>query len=96
MKITFVPQRRDETFMISKAGDVLTINNVAYDFSVIPDGGSLPASATGSDYFCGQIERIAGELRVSILSAHGPNPNLNVAFPAVLINVPDGNVEFPK
>jgi hypothetical protein len=30
--------------------DTLTINGIAYDFSVIPDGATLPASAVGCEY----------------------------------------------
>ena len=45
MHITLNPQRRDDALDVSKSGDTLTINGSAYDFSVIPNGATLPASA---------------------------------------------------
>jgi len=43
MHINLIPQRRDDTLAISKQGDTLTINDVDYDLSAIPEGATLPA-----------------------------------------------------
>lgn len=96
MKITLVPQRNNNTITVTKNGNVLTINDMVFDFSVIPNGASLPASATGSLFFCGDIERIVDDLQLSILLPHSANPSPAVAFPVVLINPPDGPLELPK
>ena len=96
MRITLNPQRRDATLIVSKHGDTLTINGVAYDFSVIPDGATLPASAVDCEYITGNIERINGVLHISLILPHGPNPSQEVAFPAPIINPPDGVLELPQ
>ena len=96
MNITLVPQRRDDTLVVSKSGDTLTINGTAYDFSVIPEGATLPASATDCPLLTGKIERIGGVLRLSLILPHGPNPSQAVAFPAPLVNPADGVLELPK
>lgn len=96
MNITLIPQRRDDTLTVSKQGDTLTINGAAYDFSVITEGATLPASATDCPFLTGNIECINGVLRLSMILPNGPNPSQAVAFPALLINPADGNLELPK
>ena len=96
MNITLTPQRRDDTLVVSKAGNILTINNIPYDFSVIPDGASLPAGATDCPFITGEIERIAGVLHISLLLPHGSNPSQVVAFPVPIINPIDGLLGLPQ
>ena len=96
MKITLSPTRSDAPLSISKQGDALTINGVTYDFSVIPDGATLPASAVDCEYITGNIERINGVLQISLVLPHGPNPSQAVAFPEPLINPADGVLELPQ
>ena len=96
MHITPTPQRRDDTIAVLKSGETLTINGIAYDFSVIPDGATLPASAVDCAYITGDIERINGVLQISLILPHGPNPSQAVAFPAPIINPPDGVLELPQ
>lgn len=96
MHITLNPQRSAATLSVSNQGDTLTINGIAYDFSVIPDGAILPASAVDCEYISGNIERINGVLHISLILPHGPNPSQDVAFPAPIINPPDGVLELPQ
>ena len=96
MNITLNPQRRDDSLTVSKQGNTLTINGTAYDFSIIPDGTTLPASAVDCEYITGNIERINGVLHIPLILPHGPNPSQEVAFPAPLINPPDGALELPQ
>ena len=95
MHITLSPQRREDTLSVSKQGDILTINGIAYDFSDIPDGATLPSSAVDCQYLTGDIERIAGDLHLTLLLPHGANPSQAVCSPAPLINPPDGALELP-
>lgn len=96
MKITLVPQRRDDAIVVSKSGDTLAFNGITYNFSVIPDGATLPASAVDCEYITGNIERINGVLQISLVLPHGPNPSQAVAFPEPLINPADGVLELPQ
>lgn len=96
MNITFSPQRRDETLAVSKQGDTITINGTPFDFSVIPDGATLPASAVDCEYITGNIERVNGVLHISLILPHGPNPSQEVAFPVPIINPADGALELPQ
>lgn len=95
MKITLYPVRSDSQLTVGKQGDALTINGTPFDFSVIPDGATLPASAVDCEFITGNIERINGVLHISLILPHGPNPSQAVAFPATIINPPDGVLELP-
>jgi hypothetical protein len=96
MQISLSPQRRDDALVISKSGDVLTINGEVFDFSVIPDGAMLPAAAVSSVYVAGNIERVSGDLRLTLMLPHGENPPRHVAFPDPILNPPDGILELPQ
>ena len=96
MKITLYPVRRDSQLTVGRQGDTLTINGIAYDFSVIPEGATLPASAVDCEYITGSVERINGVLQISLVLPHGPNPSQAVAFPEPLINPADGVLELPQ
>ena len=96
MKITFSPQRRDNTLAVVKQGDILTINGTAYDFSQLPDGGTLPADAVDSEFVIGTVDRVDGELELTLLLPHGANASEAARFPEPIINPADGEVELPK
>ena len=96
MKITLSPQRRDDTLTITKQGDTLTINGTAYDFSQLPDGGSLPADAVDCEFVTGSVDRVDGELELTLLLPHGANASESARFPEPIIDPADGEVELPK
>ena len=96
MKIYLSPQRRDDTLTVTKHGDVLTINGTEYDFSQLSDGGTLPADAVDSEYVIGSVNRVNGELELTLLLPHGPNASEAARFPEPIIDPADGEVELPK
>ncbi len=95
MKIVLTPQRRDDALEVLKSGEVLTINGEQFDFSVLPDGAAIPAGEVPCDWIVGPIERISGELRLTMILPHGPNPSQAVAFPAPVVDPPDGPLALP-
>lgn len=95
MHITLTPQRRNDTLVVTKAGEILTINGTAFDFSVIPEGATLPASAVSSEFVTGEISRSAGVLYLGLLLPTGPDATAAANFPAPIINPPDGLLELP-
>jgi len=96
MIIHLSPVRSDEALpTLSVAGDVLTLNGVAFDFGPLPEGASLPAAAVGSGWFVGEVGRLAGELHVTLKLPHGRSPSQAVAFPAPLVVSDDGPITLP-
>lgn len=95
MRISFSPQRRDETVTVVKTGDILTINGDAFDFSDLPDGATIPAGAVPCEFIAGPVERIEGELHLMLLLPHGPSPEPWQAFPEPVIDPPDGSLDLP-
>jgi hypothetical protein len=95
MKITLSPQRLDATLRVLKYGDVLTINGIKYGLTQLGEGASLPASATDCPWLIGDITRIGGELELTLILPHGPNPSQAVAFPEPIIVTEDGEIALP-
>lgn len=58
MKIKFSPNGDMKSLSVVKAGEVLVINGVSYDFSRLADGDTLPMAAAGNEFFASSIERI--------------------------------------
>jgi hypothetical protein len=96
MNITLSPQRRDDTLTVTKQDNTLTINGTAYDFSVIPDGATLPKDATDCAWLASDVERIDGVLHLTLLLPHGANASQAARFPQPIINPADGVLELPQ
>ena len=95
MHISFSPMRRDDTLEVSKTGDVLTINGATYDFSPLPDGGMLPREAVDCEWLASDVERIDGEIHLTLILPHGPNPPPEAAFPDPITVSTDGPITLP-
>jgi len=95
MHIKLSPFRLDETLTASRAGDVLTLNGEAFDFSPLPEGATLPAEAIDSEWIVGPVSRIDGDLHLTLRLPHGPNPSQAVAFPAPIRVTADGPIDLP-
>ncbi|WP_104698517.1 hypothetical protein [Pseudomonas syringae group genomosp. 3] len=95
MIIKLAPQRRDDTLVVEKAGAVLILNGEAFDFSVMQPGSTLPRSAISSEWFAGDVEYDT-DLTIHIIMPVPANYSPEQAYPADLVGVPDGIVQFPK
>lgn len=95
MRITLSPVRLDETLAATRAGDVLTLNGIAFDFGPLPEGATLPAEAIDSEWIIGPVSRISGELHLTLRLPHGPNPSQAVAFPDPIHSTNDGPIPLP-
>nr|WP_319389628.1 hypothetical protein [uncultured Cohaesibacter sp.] len=102
MKLTLIPQRRDDVLSLSLAGDVLTINGEALDLSDIPAGATLPREAVICAWLASDIERDEdGTLRLSLILPHGfiadpwSDAAKAVLYPAVIEVTEDGEITLP-
>jgi len=95
MHITLTPQFRDDQLTLHRAGDVLTVNGVAYDFGPLPDGATLPRGAMDCEWLEGDVTRISGVLHLTLILPHGGNAPVETRFPAPLDLTRDGPVELP-
>lgn len=93
IKLTSV--RNDDSLAVVVAGDVLTVNGQAFDFSQVGQGDTLPRLAINSPWFDADVERVNGQLVVTLLLPIPANYSPEQAFPVPLLNVPDGAVQFP-
>lgn len=96
MKITLSPQRRDDTLHIIKQDDTLTINGTAYDFSVVPDGATLPRDAVECIWLASDVERIDGVLHLTLILPNSATASEAARFPQPIINPADGVLELPQ
>lgn len=95
MRIKLCPVRSDAALAVAKQGDTLTINGTALDFARLENGSTLPGAAVGSESVYGPVERIDGELVVTLVLPHAADAPESARFPADLTNVPDGQVRLP-
>lgn len=95
MHIKLSPIRNDTALTLHRAGDVLTINGIAYDLSGIPEGATLPRAAVACDWLGSDIERIGGALHLTLLLPHGANAPEAARFPAPIINPANGDIALP-
>lgn len=96
MRIKLSPQRCEASLVVSKAGDVLTVNGEVFDFSFMRDGDTLPRAAIQSEWFHGDVTKQGGQLQLTLLLPLPHNFSPAQAFPADLVAVPDGPVALPQ
>lgn len=95
MKITFSPQRSDESLELSVEGDVLSVNGAPLDFGPLAEGFELPASAVGNSFVVGMVRRVNGEIEVMVRLPHDRKPGFDVSqYPVV--HQFTGEIEVPK
>lgn len=96
MHITLSPQRRDDSIAVTKAGDVLTINDTAYDFSSVTEGAKIPAETFNCKFVVGLVERVSGDLQLTLILPNGANASERARFPQPIIDPADGALELPQ
>lgn len=95
MHINLFPVRLDEPMLLDREGDVLYVNGEAFDFGQLLEGATLPRKAVLSDWFPGEVNRIDGELHLTLRLPHGPNAPESTRFPVPIEVLEDGPVELP-
>jgi hypothetical protein len=95
MQINLTPTRGSAPLTLARSGDVLTIAGEAFDFSGIPDGATLPRAAVACPWLLSDVERIGGEIVLTLILPHGPAAPEATRFPAAIIDPPDGAVTLP-
>lgn len=96
MEIKLSPQRRDGALVLSREGETLTINGTIVDMSTIGEGAEGVLGDTLCEgWIVGEVTRSGGHLSLTIVLPHGPTPSDAVAFPAPIIDPPDGPITLP-
>lgn len=95
MKISLSPQRRDDKLTVEKTGDRLRINGELFNFNPVPEGATIKACDIPSEWICGDVSRIDGEMHLCLILPHGADPAAYVAFPEPLENPADGVLDLP-
>lgn len=95
MIISFSPKRSDETLTLSREGDILNVNGLPIDLSVIPEGATLPAEAIDSDWIVDAVERIDGVLHVTVVLPFSAGASEALRFPRPVTVMADGPVAVP-
>jgi len=96
MRISFTPQRRDGALVLEKSsGDRLRINGELFNFDPLEDGATIPAGTVPCEWITGPVERIDGEVCLSLILPHRPNPSEAVAFPQPITVEADGPIAVP-
>lgn len=85
----------DEMLRVDREGDVLYVNGEVVDLAPLLEGATLPAAAIDCKWFVGQVDRINGELDLTLILPHGPNAPHSTRFPEPITVTDDGPVALP-
>lgn len=95
MKISWTPVRADTALIVSKQGDALTINGEVFDFAPLENGATLPRAAVICEWLASDVERINGEIHLTLLLPHGATAPEETRFPQPTTMAGDGPVPVP-
>lgn len=95
MLIHLSPVRQEARLTLEKNGDVLIINNVTFDFDPIPDGGLLPREAVACEWLASDVERVDGEIHLTLIMPHGADAPEETRFPEPIHVTDDGPIDLP-
>ncbi|MNH11680.1 tail fiber assembly protein [Pseudomonas putida] len=97
MIIKLTPQEMypPQQLAVWKNGEQLNINGLAIDLANLAEGSILPATAINSPWLAAPIERVGGELVLTLYLPNGPDSTEAERFPNDLVDVADGLVEMP-
>lgn len=97
MRISLSPQRRDDSLTLEKtSGDRLRINGELFNFNTLNDGDEILAGTIPCDWIVGPVEKVDGDVRLTVILPHGPNPSRAVAFPEPITVTEDGPIDVPQ
>lgn len=96
MLINLSPIRSDQTLEIYKTGETLTINGVPCDFSQLPNGATLPREAIGCEFILSDVNRINGEIELTLLFPIRADASHEARFPQPINITSDGQVVLPE
>ncbi len=96
MLINLSPIRSDQTLEIYKTGDALTINGESFDFTQLPDGATLPREAIGCEFILSDVNRINGEIEMTLLFPIRADASHEARFPQPINITSDGQVVLPE
>ena len=95
MYIKLSPQRSDNRLTLEKQNQTLIINGESFNFSELPEGATLPEDAIESDVIVSDVERINGEIHLTVLIPHGANAPYETRFPEPIEVTEDGVITLP-
>lgn len=95
MIIKLWPSRSDFTLSAEKNGEAISLNGVSYDFSLLEDGSTLPSSSISSDWILQPVERIDGELVITLILPFSADAPESARFPVDIIDPADGPIPLP-
>lgn len=95
MKVNYIPMRADHRPVYERRGDALVIDGEVFDFTDLPEGGTLPAEAVASECVWGTVARTDGQIEVSLLLTFAAGAPHETRFPTPVVMTGDGEVPQP-
>lgn len=95
MHLKLSPVRSDDQLVLHRQGDVLTMNDKVYDFTPLPEGGTLPRLAVNCPWLASDVTRENGMLHMTLILPYAGQPLPDVLDPAAIIDPPEGVVTLP-
>ncbi len=81
---------------LSSNPETSSYNGDAFNFASLPTTPPFPAGVVPCDWITGQVDRINGDLHLTLILPHGPKPMPAQAFPEAIVNPADGVIALPQ
>jgi hypothetical protein len=100
MRITFspsayLPYEPKSLTLERTAPNRLRINGELFNFGPMEDGDVIEPGTVPCEWITGTVEKIDGEVQLTLILPHGPNPSQAVAFPVPITVTEDGPIAVP-
>ncbi|MND96451.1 Caudovirales tail fiber assembly protein [compost metagenome] len=95
IKLTPQEMHPPQQLAVWKNGEQLNINGLTIDLASLADDSSLPVSAINSPWLAAPIQRVDGQLVLTLYLPNSPESTEAERFPRDLVDVPDGRVALP-
>jgi len=96
MRISYSPQRRDDSLTLERtSGDRLRVNGELFNFNTLNDGDVIPAGSIPCEWIVGPVEKVDGDVWLTLILPHGANPSPAVAVPEPITVADDEPIDVP-
>lgn len=95
MRISFVPQRREERLSVEVKGDKIRINGSLLNFGPVKEGDVIERGSVPCEWIASEVTRKDGEIELTLILPFRYGAGKDVTNPAPVFVMSEGAVFIP-